>query len=111
MDTYVFLYRGYERPSQLQAQQQTTQKWMTWLKELGEQGHVMNLGNPLEATGKVVQGKQKAITDGPFAEAKDLVGGYTLIQANDLNQAAELSKGCPIFDYGGYVEVRPVMKM
>ena len=52
------------------------------------------------------------MTDGPFAEAKDVVGGYTLIEARDLDQAAELSKGCPIFEVdGGAVEVRPVMKM
>jgi len=51
------------------------------------------------------------VTDGPFAEAKDLVGGYTLIEAKDLAEAAELSKGCPIFERNGFVEVRPVMKM
>ena len=51
------------------------------------------------------------MTDGPFAEAKDIVGGYTLIEARDLDQAVELSKGCPIFEVDGAVEVRPVMKM
>jgi hypothetical protein len=39
------------------------------------------------------------------------VGGYTLVSAKDLDEAAELSKGCPIFDRGGLVEVRPIMKM
>jgi hypothetical protein len=57
-----------------------------------------------------VKGKQKIITDGPFAEAKELVGGYTLIEARDLEQAVELSKGCPILEVDGAVEVRPVMK-
>jgi hypothetical protein len=56
-----------------------------------------------------VKGKQKAVTDGPFAEAKDVVGGFTLIEARDLEQAVELSKGCPIFEVEGAVEVRPVM--
>jgi hypothetical protein len=56
----------------------------------------------------VVRGKQKTVTDGPFAEAKDVVGGFTLIQARDLEQAAELSKGCPILEVGGSVEVRPI---
>jgi len=63
---------------------------------------------PLEDAGKVVKGKQKAITDGPFAEAKDVVGGFSLIQARDLNQAVELSKNCPILDVGGSVEVRQI---
>jgi len=40
-----------------------------------------------------VQGRQKTVTDGPFAEAKDVVGGYTLIEAQDLSEAVELSKG------------------
>jgi hypothetical protein len=50
------------------------------------------------------------VTDGPFAEAKDVVGGYSLIKARDISEAAELAKGCPILDRSGRVEVRPVMK-
>ena len=53
----------------------------------------------------------KKVTDGPFAEAKDVVGGFSLILAKDLDEAAELSRGCPIFEVDGQVEVRPVMKM
>ena len=48
------------------------------------------------------------ITDGPYAEAKDVVGGYTVVETKDLAQALELSKDCPILDAGGSVEVRPV---
>jgi hypothetical protein len=59
----------------------------------------------------VVRGKQKPVTDGPFAEAKDVVGGYSVVIAKDLSHAAELSQGCPIFDNGGFVEVRSVMAM
>jgi hypothetical protein len=87
------------------------QKWMAWLKDLAEKGHIKDRGQPLERAGKLVTGKRKAVTDGPFAEAKDAIGGYTLIEASDLNQAVELSKGCPIFEVDGQVEVRPVMKI
>jgi hypothetical protein len=59
----------------------------------------------------VVKGKQKTVTDGPFAETKEIVGGYTVIEARDLEEAVELSKGCPIFDGKGAVEIRPVMKL
>jgi len=111
MSEYVFLYRGAERPTSPQEMQQVMQKWMSWMQNLSDQGHIKDRGQPLEATGKVVKGRQKTVTDGPFAEAKDLVGGYTLIEAKDLNEAAELSKGCPIFERNGFVEVRPVMKM
>jgi hypothetical protein len=112
MSEFVYLYRGGERPAGSPEQmQQQMQKWMTWLKELGDKGHVKDPGHPLERTGKIVKGKQKTVTDGPFAEAKDVVGGYTIVQASDLAQAVELSSGCPIFDIEGSVEVRPIMKM
>jgi hypothetical protein len=111
MSEYVFLYRGGSREGSPAEMQQTMQKWMTWLKSLGEKGHIKDQGQPLERTGKLVKGKQKTVTDGPFAEVKDVIGGYTLIEARDLDHAVELSKGCPIFERDGTVEVRPVMKM
>jgi len=86
------------------------QKWMAWMKTLAEKGHMIDRGQPLERSGKIVQ-SGRTITDGPFAEAKDVIGGFTLIKANDVTQAAELAKGCPILERGGQVEVRPVMKM
>ena len=110
MSEFLYLYRGGERPTSPAAAQQEMQRWMTWLKELGEKGHVKAPGHPIERTGKLVSGKNKSVTDGPYAE-KDMVGGYTLIEANDIGQATELSMGCPIFDSGGSVEVRPLMKM
>ncbi len=111
MSEYVFLYRGGENGRSPERAQQMMQKWMAWLKDLSQKGHVKDQGQPLERSGKLVKGSQKTVTDGPFAEAKDVVGGYTLIQARDLDQAVELSKGCPIFEVEGAVEVRPVMKM
>ena len=59
----------------------------------------------------MVEGNQKIVTDGPYAEAKDLVGGFSLIEAKDIAQAVDLSKGCPILEVGGSVEVRPVMQI
>ena len=46
--------------------------------------------------------------DGPYAEAKDLVGGYAIIEARDLEAAVEIARGCPIYERDGVVEVRPV---
>jgi hypothetical protein len=110
MSEFLFLYRGGETGRSPERMQQTMQKWMSWLKELGEKGHIKDQGQPLERNGKLVKGRQKSVTDGPFAEAKDVVGGYTLVEARDLGQAVELSKGCPILEADGTVEVRPVMK-
>jgi hypothetical protein len=111
MSEFTFLYRGGNSSASPEQMQKTMQKWVAWFKELGASGHVKDPGNPLEPTGKVVKGQQKSVHDGPYAEAKDLIGGYTLIEASDLAQAVELSKGCPILDVGGSVEVRPVRIM
>jgi hypothetical protein len=111
MNEFVYLYRGGESGRSPEQAQKVMQKWMAWFKEMAEKGHIKDRGQPLERTGKLVKGKQKTVTDGPFAEAKDIVGGYTLIEARDLDQAVELSKGCPIFEFEGGVEVRPVMKL
>jgi hypothetical protein len=111
MNEYLFLYRGSKRPSSPQEMQEVMQLWMAWMQDLATRGHMKERGQPLEATGKVLTGTDRAITDGPYAEAKDLVGGYTIVLAKDLDQAAELSKGCPVFDRGGSVEVRPIMKI
>jgi hypothetical protein len=110
MSQYVFLYRGGERPTSPEQGQQVMQKWMAWFKSMADKGQIVDRGQPLEPGGKTV-GAGKVVSDGPFAEVKDVVGGYTLIKADDVSQAAEIAKGCPILDRGGRVEVRPVMKM
>jgi hypothetical protein len=111
MSEYVFLYRGGQEGRSPERAQQMMQKWMAWFKDMAEKGHVKDRGQPLERAGRLVKGKQKTVTDGPFAEAKDVIGGYTLIEADDIDEAVELSKGCPIFEVDGAVEVRPVMKI
>jgi hypothetical protein len=67
-------------------------------------------GNPLDRSGKVVQGRSKDVHNGPYARAKDIVNGYLLIEAPTIDKAIELSKGCPIFEDSGSVEVRPILK-
>jgi len=110
MSDFLYLYRGGDSSGTPEQMQQSMQKWSSWLQDLGAKGHIKDQGNPLEATGKVVK-KKTSITDGPYAEAKDLIGGYTLVQAKDISEAAKLAAGCPIFDNGGFVEVRPIMQM
>lgn len=111
MSEFVYLYRGGDRSGSPEQMQKVMEKWMAWFKELAEKGHIKDRGLPLERAGKLVAGGKKTVTDGPFAEAKDVVGGYTLIEARDLEQAVELSKGCPILEREGMVEVRPVMQI
>jgi hypothetical protein len=111
MAEFLYLYRGGERGTTPDDSQQIMQKWMAWFKELTASGNLKDGGQPLEAEGKIVKSKNGPATDGPFAEAKDLVGGYTLIEAPSLERAAELAKGCPILERQGFVEVRPIMKL
>jgi hypothetical protein len=111
MAEFLYLYRGGTRGATAEESEQIMQKWMTWFKELTASGNLKDGGQPLEAEGKVVRDKLGTVTDGPFAEAKDLVGGYTLIEAENLGRAAELAQGCPILERQGLVEVRPIMKM
>jgi hypothetical protein len=111
MSEFLFLYRSPAPQGSPEQLQKTMQKWTAWMKELGEKGHLKNEGHPLERTGKLVKGKQKTVTDGPFAEAKDAIGGYSIIEARDLAHAVELAKGCPTFETDGAVEVRPIRKM
>lgn len=113
-----FFYIYYINPASRQAAmgtpeaaQQSMQRWMKWLADLEAAGHLKDRGQPLESAAKTVRDQGKTITDGPFAETKDLVGGYSIVEARDLDQAVELSKGCPVLLNGGSVEVRPVMKM
>jgi hypothetical protein len=83
---------------------------MSWMKDLTEKGHYKASGPRLEAEGRVVR-KPGAISDGPYTEAKDIVGGFMIVEAKDIDEAAQLAGGCPIFARGGFVEVRPVMKL
>jgi len=116
MSQFIYLYRMADTaqreatgtPAQAQ---QSMQRWMEWMRQLDAQGHLKDRGQPLERAGKVVRGQQKTVTDGPYAEAKDLVGGFTIVEAKDIDQAAQLAGGCPILESGGSVEIRPVMKM
>jgi hypothetical protein len=93
-----------------EAMQAHMQKWFTWIEKLRKEGRYVS-GEPLQPTGKWVSGKQKLVTDGPFAEGKELVGGFFIIEAKDLGEAVEIAKDCPDFIFDGKVQVRPVQKM
>jgi hypothetical protein len=113
MANFMYLFRGgldmeQAPPAQLQA---NMQKWVNWMQELGKKGH-FKAGEPLEKTGKVLASRKKTISDGPYAEAKDLVGGYLIVSAENLEHATELAKGCPILEHdNGSVEVRAIRAM
>jgi hypothetical protein len=116
MSEFVFLYRNTAEARRAtmatpEQAQQTLLKWRAWFKDMSDKGHVKSIGQPLEDSGKLVVGRKKTVTDGPYSETKDLIGGYSLIEARDLDQAAQIAFGCPVLESGGSVEVRPVWQM
>ena len=108
----MFLFRGGVDMSKMSPSEQQAHmmKWKTWMDELAAKGKLLG-GDPLNGEGKVLTGRSRKVTDGPFVEGKEVVGGYMMLDTTDLNEAAELSKGCPIFENEGSVEVRAVMQM
>src|SRR5262245_17821025 len=107
MSNFMYLFRGGQTPTSPEAMQAQMQKWMTWIEKLRQDGKYID-GDPLQGGGKVLKSPNKVITDRPFTEDKQVVGGYFLIRAESLEQAADLAKDCPIFENGGSVEVRPI---
>jgi len=114
MAKFMYLFRSNPtayRSMSPEQMQQTMKKWMDWKDTLQRNGHVQQLGERLDAAGKVVRGKSKAVTDGPYVEVKDYIQGYMLLEAKDMDQALELATGCPILESDGTVEIRPFVAM
>jgi hypothetical protein len=65
-------------------------------------------GHPLDGSGRVLRGSPTTINDGPFSEVKDVIGGFSIVEAASLDEASSLAQGCPILEVGGSVEVRPI---
>jgi len=109
----MFIFRG-PTPEDLnltpEESQASMQKWFEWIGELSAKGRYVG-GDPLLKEGKLIQGKKPVVTDGPFAEGKELLGGYFIIKAESLEEATQLAYGFPDFDTEGSVEIREVMKI
>jgi hypothetical protein len=110
MAKFLFVYRSKKDARETMSpeeMQQILQKWNAWISEGLRKGWMLEAGDALKREGRVVNA-QKVVTDGPFVEAKEIVGGFSIVQAETLDAAAELAKGCPVFLRGGNVEVRPL---
>ena len=88
--------------------QQLLNDWNAWYDGLAAQNKVQH-GHPLEPEGRVVSGPRgERVVDGPFAEAKEAIGGYFLLTVADLDEATEIARRCPSLAIGMSVEVRPI---
>jgi hypothetical protein len=106
---FLFVYRGAaENVARLSPEemQQHLQKWEKWIGEGMQKGWMLDPGDGLTQEGRVVGAK--LVTDGPFVESKEVVGGFSIVEADTIDKAAQLAKGCPGVAVGGTVEVRPL---
>ena len=114
MKEYLFLFRGgdaqtsHQSPEKWQAHMQ---KWMEWMGGLQQKGQLIG-AQPLTTDGKQITGNKKTVTDGPFMEGKEMVGGYLICKADSFDGAVAIANDCPILDFdNGAVEVREIQEM
>jgi hypothetical protein len=109
---YMLLFRGNHVHTGLSQEemQEVAGQMMAWFKRLADQGKVLT-GRPLDNSGKVVSGQNgRVVADGPFAESKEAVGGYFLLQVDTMDEAVAIAQQCPMLPHGGKVEVRQVLE-
>lgn len=109
---YLLLFRntGPETHEHLSPdeRQQLVVRWNAWYEGLRSQGKAVD-GRPLELVSRVVSGAGGSrVTDGPFSEAKEAVGGYVMLNVSGLNEATEIARRHPGLEHGLIIEVRPM---
>jgi hypothetical protein len=106
---YLLLFRNTGWHKELSAEEirQNMARFTAWFERLNNAGQFKS-GGPLAHSGKTIAPK-KAVTDGPFAESKEAIAGFFVIQANSLEQAVEIAKCCPGLEFGQTVEVRAML--
>ncbi|HVX51970.1 MAG TPA: YciI family protein [Chitinophagaceae bacterium] len=91
-------------PQDLQA---LAKKWQDWITGIEAQERFVSHGARLDMKGKVLKAGG-VITDGPFVEIREQLGGLIIVRAENLDDATTLAHGCPALDAGGSVEIRPL---
>jgi hypothetical protein len=116
MNDFLLIYRR-DAKADAETQQWSPERiqslmkpWQDWMGGLAAQNRLVDRGNRLAGEGNMVK-PNNIVTNGPYVEMKEAVGGYSIIKAKDLKEASELAKGCPILAVGGTVEVRPILGM
>ena len=114
MNEFLLIFRRDFKTPGIQPSPEQLQKmmkeWQNWMGSIAAQNKLVSSGNRLADDGRVIK-TDAVITNGPYVEIKEAIGGYIMISAASLDEAAEISKGCPILKIGGNVEVRGVVQM
>lgn len=85
-------------------------KWFAWIEKLAKEGKYVT-GEPLQPGGKIISGNPQNVTDGPFTEGKEIIGGFFIINAASYDEAVNLCEDYPDYQRGGSVIVRQVQKV
>jgi len=105
----IFLGASYEElglsPEQIQ---ERMGKWFAWSEKMNAQG-IEHKGHALMPTGKSISGPEKVVTDGPFLEGKEMIGGYYIVKGKSYDEVMAIAQDFPEFDLGGSVEIREIM--
>jgi hypothetical protein len=113
MNDFLLIFRRDESVDlQMTAEQlkEVSKPWQDWMGGLAAQNKLADVGNRLHTDGRVVK-PGAIVTNGPYVEIKEAIGGYTIVRAASFDEAAELAKDCPILATGGSVEVRQIVPM
>jgi len=108
---FMLLFRGtlWDKTHSPEEIRKIMDRWTTWMEDLTSQGAIKG-GQPLDRyEGKIVSWKNgQIVVDGPFAESKEAIGGYFLLEVDGQQEAVKIAKQCPALKYGLEVEVRPI---
>ena len=90
-----------------------TKEYMAWADRMRAEGRLKGGERLANDPGKDLRpkGGRIAVTDGPYAETKELIGGYFAISATDYDEACRIAESCPHLKYGGRIEVRQFYTM
>jgi len=112
MEKFMFIFHGGMSPNASAEQMQANMgKWMAWIEKLSKDNRYVS-GEPLLPGGKLVTGTNgKSVTDGPYTEGKEVVGGFFIVNAKDYDDALALTKDYPDYELGGQIQVRQIMKI
>ena len=111
MKEFMMIFRneksdGSKIPSEEQMQL-IMSEWQSWIKGIAANGKFSGT-NRLYPEGRTLK-PGNIVTDGPYAEVKEMIGGYLVVKADSLEEAVKMAESCPNIKYGGNVEVRTVM--
>ena len=113
MDEFVLIMRHEDgrkvaSPEQMQIWMKQT---MDWLGSIAAQNKLVNQGNGLSFEDSRVVRHNNVVTNGPFGDIKETIGGYVIVRADSVEEAVEFAKGCPVLQgEGNSMEVRKIAK-